>query len=385
MPLTLVKLTLLASVLAFDPVASAAISRTAPLSMSPRHNNANANRWRALHISSSRCLPAMQEALLIRGGDVDDASAAARNPLFPTTESFLIKAAGAFDPKDIVAKAACAFFMGQSTTAWLAPHRTCLKYGLSTSTLNVACNRKLATAYLGSVTTMYGMLFQKCSTSTAIGSAAVCWMAEQLKARLLYEAEDTGRPIWEEYLVGAAATLVAYATLLDVRFAPLASKVGSGLLLVNGLAFFVAPAEVCQLWQVPVQKTVVPANPKNRAQQQAMKQQVKEYNESIFLHRYMGVALVFSGILHTVLAWGGTIEEAIGCAFAFLFCVNCWSFLKTSDFKRLARSSLVVSSTFDWKKRLSKLFFPVFNFVVTLTLLVGNNDNHHGQLGSGVQ
>ena len=74
--------------------------------------------------------------------------------------------------------------------------------------------------------------------------------------------------------------------------------------------------------------------------------------------------------MHAILAWGGEIYEAIGYSFGFLFLVNCWSFLKTSDFKRLARSSFAVSSTFDLKKRLSKLFFPLFNAVVSSTLLV---------------
>ena len=199
-------------------------------------------------------------------------------------------------------------------------------------------------------------------------------MAEQLKARLYYEAEDIGRPVLGEYLIGAAATLTAYATLWDLRFAPLAAQGASGLLLANGLPFFVAPATVCQLWGVPVRLPVSPANNNNKKQQQEYRQQMKEYNESIFLHRYMGVALVFSGILHAVLAWGGDIQKAIGYAFGCLFCVNCWSFLKTSDFKRLARSSLSVQSNFDWKKRLSKLFFPIFNFVVAATLLLGNSN-----------
>ena len=221
---------------------------------------------------------------------------------------------------------------------------------------------------------MYGMLFQKCTVHTAIGSSAMVWMAEQLKARLYYEAEDIGRPILGEYLVGMAATVTALATLWHLPGASLAAQVSSLLLIANGLAFFVAPPTVCRLWGVPVQYPVPPTSSGKKLQQE-YGQQMKEYQESVFLHRYMGVALVFEGVLHAVLAWGGSIQEAIGYAFGCLFCVNCWSFLKTSDFKRLARISLSVQSRLDWKKRVSKLFFPVFNLVVATTLLLGNADN----------
>lgn len=267
-------------------------------------------------------------------------------------------------PKEIMAKAACIFFIGQSTTAWLAPHRTCIKYGLTTSVLNVACNRKLATAYLASALIMYGMLFQKCTAQTAVGSAAVAWMGEQLRARLYHEAEEIGRPVSGEYWIALGATTTAWATLWQPQYATLAMKISSALLLANGMAFFASPSFMCKVWAIPVGITATPRN------KQQYSQQVKEYNESVFLHRYMGVALVFNGILQAVLAWDGGIYEAIGYAYGYLFLINCWSFFKTSDFKRLARSSLSVSSTFDLKKRMAKLFFPLFNAAVSGTLLI---------------
>jgi hypothetical protein len=298
--------------------------------------------------SSSYPRPTIKNALLIRGGHLP----------------FKL------DPKDVVAKAACMFFMGQSTTAWLAPHRTCIKYGLTTSVLNVACNRKLATAYLSSAVMMYGMLFQHCTVDTAVGSGAVAWMFEQLRARLYYEAENIGRPVTGEYWIAFAATITAWATLWEPQHAPLAMKVSASLIIANGAAFFASPTLMCRIWSIPIGVT---ANPKNK---EVYSRQVKEFNESFFLHRYMGVALVFSGILQAVLAWDGDIYYAIGCAYGFLFLVNCWSFLKTSDFKRLARSSISVSSTFDFKKRLAKLFFPLFNAVVSATLLLRGSKDH---------
>ena len=298
----------------------------------------HSRRWRPPPLT-----PSLERALSIRGGDVGGLQ---------------------LELKEIVAKTACMFFIGQSTTAWLAPHRTCIKYGLTTSVLNVACNRKLATAYLASAVIMYGMLFQKCTPITAVGSAAVAWMGEQLKARLYYEAEEIGRPVSGEYWIAFAATVTAWATLQNPTYALPAMKFSSILLLANGAAFFASPPLMCKVWAIPIGVTAKPSN------KSLYTQQVKEYNETVFLHRYMGVALVFNGILQAVLAWNGGIYEAIGYAYGCLFLVNCWSFLKTSDFKRLARSSLAVSSTFDFKKRMAKLFFPLFNVAVSGTLLL---------------
>ncbi|CAB9503910.1 expressed unknown protein [Seminavis robusta] len=269
------------------------------------------------------------------------------------------------DGRELVARAACAFYMGQASTSWLAPHQTPDKYGLTTSTLNVACVRKLAAAYLGGAIMMYGMLVQKCTPETAVGSASVAWMVEQLKSRLYLEAEEIGRPVLGEYLVAATATLTAYGTLWDLRFASPVMKFSAVSMLLNGLAFFAAPASVCRLWGIPAGVT---ASPNNKS---VYMQQLKEYNETVFLHRYMGVALAFSGIMQAVLAWKGDIYDAIGYSFACLFAVNCWSFLKTSDFKRLARISLSVQAKIDFKKRLSKLFYPLFHATVCGTLLLG--------------
>lgn len=215
---------------------------------------------------------------------------------------------------------------------------------------------------------MYGMLFQKCSAETAIGSAAVAWMMEQLKARLYYEAEEIGRPVTGEYCVALCAATTAWACLWVPHIAPIAMKVSAGLIISNGAAFCASPSDMCKVWDIPVGITAAPTNTK------LFSQQVKEYNETIFLHRYMGVALVFSGIMHAILAWDGTIYQAIGYAFGFLFLVNCCSFLKSSDFKRLARSSLSVSSSFDWTKQVAKLFFPMFNFVVAISLLLSGGE-----------
>lgn len=314
---------------------------TGPISSSALTNSRTAVSLSSLRKRRRPLL--LQETISIRGGD-----------------------AGRFKlvAQEAVAKAACVFFMAQSSTTWLAPHRTCLKYGLTTTTLNVACNRKLATAYLASAVMMYGMLFQKCTRETAVGAAAVAWMMEQLKARLYYEAEEIGRPVIGEYVVAFLATATAYATLWEHQFAPMAMKTSAALIILNGIAFFASPSGMCKFWGIPVGITAPPSNKKLYSQQR------KEYNETIFLHRYMGVALVFSGIMQAVLAWDGEIYQAIGYSYACLFLVNCWSFLKTSDFKRLARSSLSVSSSFDLKKRLSKLFFPMFNAVVFSTLLL---------------
>lgn len=299
------------------------------------------------------CRPPLEKALAMRGGD--------------TCTGGLH-----FVPKELIGKAACLFFIGQSTTTWLAPHRTCIKYGLTTSVLNVACNRKLATAYLASAVIMYGILFQKCTVETAVGSAAVAWMAEQLNSRLYHEAEQIGRPVSGECWIALAATATAWATLWEPRFAPQAMKISAVLIIMNGAAFFASPSLMCKVWSIPLGITAKPGN------KQLYSQEVKEYNETVFLHRYLGVALVFSGLLQAVLAWNGGIYQAIGYAYGFLFLVNCWSFLKTSDFKRLARSSLSVSSTFDFKKRMAKWFFPVFNVVVSTTLLSRENQNVPG-------
>lgn len=270
-----------------------------------------------------------------------------------------------FVDRDFMAKAADIVFMGQASTAWLAPHRTCEKYGLSDRTLNVAANRKLATAYLGSAVLMYGVLFQKCTHNTAIGAAAVTWMMEQLRSRLLYEAEIIGKPVLNEYLIALCAVLTAYATLYNTPLAPLAIKISALLQLGNGLCFFAAPITVCKFWRVPI---AVTATPQDRS---LYPKQIKEFNETLFLHRYMGVALIFSGLLQAVLAWDGSIYQAIGSAYGFLFSINLWSFLKTSDFKRLARSSAPVQKKQKTRPRWSALFFPAFNGVVASTLLLG--------------
>ena len=269
--------------------------------------------------------------------------------------------------KDLMAKVADLFFMGQASTAWLAPYRTCQKYGLSNKLINVATNRKLAAAYLGSAVLMYGLLFQKCTLNTAVGGAAVAWMMEQLKARLDYEAEKVGRPVIGEYLVAMCATLTAYATLYNTPWASLAIRISALLQLTAGLSFFLVPATMCKVWKVPVGISISPEDKKRLAE---YKEQLKQYNEAVFLHRYMGVALVFAGILQTVLAWDGTVYKAIGSAYGFLFSINLWSFLKTSDFKRLARTSATVQRKQRTRPRWSTLFFPAFNGIIATSLLL---------------
>jgi len=364
-----------------EPVSSAVIRGRISI-VSPKQRQQQ-HFFRALQ--PQRPSPQLLGTISIPRGGADPATAAAA-PIW-TTLSSLHKDGNynlllAMLTKDVVAKAACVFFMGQSTTAWLAPHRTCLKYGLTTSVLNVACNRKLATAYLASAVLMYGMLFQKCTAHTAVGAAAVAWMMEQLKARLYYEAEDIGRPVWSEYAMGAAATLTAMATLWtgpkSAHLARLAIQSSSLLLLINGVLFFLAPAALCRFWKISAGIITSPD-----VDEEAYKEERKRYNETVFLHRYMGVAVIFSGIMQAVLGWGGDIYQAIGSAFGFLFMINCWSFLKTSDFKRLARTSLSVSSRMDLKKKLSKLFFPMFNAVVSAVLLLSPSMNASGGGGGG--
>jgi hypothetical protein len=285
----------------------------------------------------------------IRGGD--------RSQAFPL--SLLVR--------DVVATYACYWFMEQATDTWLDPAKACRKYGLSTNTLNVACHRKLATAYISSAVTMYGLLFQKCTRQTAVGAAAVVWMFEQRKARLSAEAEEIGRPVFPEYLVATIATLTAYGTLLDLRFSEPVMKISAALLLLNGVTFFFAPASACGLWRVPVFITV-PVTDKKR-----YPEQLTSFNKAVFQHRYLGVALTFSGILQTILAWEGDIYQALGCGCGFLFSVNCWSYLMTTDFFNIMRSPRVsntIRPEIDLKKFLSKYFFIIFNGVVCSVLLL---------------
>jgi hypothetical protein len=270
-----------------------------------------------------------------------------------------------FLARDLVAKYACYWFVEQSTATWLDPKRACQKYGLGTNALNVACHRKLATAYVASAAMMYGMLFQKCTRQTAIGAAAAAWMFEQRNARLYAEAEAIGRPVIAEYLVATIATLTAYGTLWDLRFSEPAMKVSAALLLLNGLAFFFAPASACRLWRIPIGVTA-PVNNKKR-----YAEQVKSFNKAVFQHRYLGVALTFSGILQTILAWEGDIYQAIGYSVGFLFSVNCWSYLMTSDFfKRPAKAQPLIRAKIGLKKFLSQHFFIIFNGVVSGVLLL---------------
>jgi hypothetical protein len=270
--------------------------------------------------------------------------------------------------RDIVATYACYWFIEQSTATWLDPKRACQKYGLDSSPLNVACHRKLATAYVASAAIMYGMLFQKCTRQTAVGAAAVAWMFEQRKARLYAEAERIGRPVIAEYLVAALATVTAYGTLWDLRFSGPAMKISAALLFLNGSAFFFSPASACRLWRIPVGITV-PASDKKR-----YAEQVKSFNQAVFQHRYLGVALTFSGILQTILAWEGDIYQAMGYSVGFLFAVNCWSYLMTSDFftrpAKPLRVSASIPTKIDFRKLLSRHFFIIFNGVVCSVLLL---------------